>query len=41
VRQTSLQVAQLGQFVTLSVYYEAGVSTVHTAGTVCHTERPL
>jgi len=41
VRQVSLQVTQLGQFVTLSVHCEAGVSTGHIAGTVCHTERPV
>ena len=35
------QVIQLGQFVTLSVQCEAGVSSGHTAGTVCYTERPL
>jgi len=35
------QVTPLGQYVTLSVHCEAGVSTGHTAGTVCHTERPL
>jgi len=41
VRQVSLQVTQLGQSVTLSVHGEADVFTGRTAGTVCHTERPL